>query len=283
MRFGFLKLPNVESLSWLEGRGDARHLAGLGIAWLVVLFVIPVVLLLWESLNFDGGDPLVNYRRALSEVYLMTLGRTFYYALLTTIACLVLGYAFSYYVAFKASRPILFLALVALPLWIAIIIRYFGVALFFLPTGPIAQLFGTDFGVLFAIPGVILGLTSALLPFAILPIYNSLRSIDEEMVHASRVLGASQVRTVYEVIFPMSLSGIVAATLFVYILAAGSFLAPAILGGSENFMMANVIEATFGYNTGLSAAMAVVFTVALLIIVGAFNRYTNIAEVLGNL
>lgn len=282
-----MKAPIIEfpdtGVSWLEDGITSRHLAGFGIGFLVFLFVIPVALLLWESLNFGGGNPFEHYRQALSGVYVSTLLRTFYYALLTTIVCLVLAYVFCYYVVFKSERKLFLMALVAVPLWVAIIIRYFGVALFFLPTGPVAKLFGTDFGILFDTPGVIVGLTCALLPLAIFPIYNSLQSIDEEMIHASRVLGASQIHTVREVILPMSLSGIVAATLFVYILAAGSYLAPAILGGSGDFLMANIIERSFGYNTELAAALAVVFTVSLLIIVGTFNRYVNIAEVLGDL
>ena len=282
MRLPIIELPGTGSFGF-EDRISSRHLAWFGIAFLVLLFVLPVVMLLLESMNFDGGDPFQHYRTALSSVYLMTLVRTFWYALLTTIFCLVLAYAFSYYVVFKASHPLLFLALIALPLWIAIIIRYFGVALFFLPTGPFVEVFGSDFGVLFNTPGVVIGLISALLPLAILPIYNSLQSIDDEYIHASRVLGASQLTTAREVILPMSLSGIVAGTLFVFILAAGSFLAPAILGGSGNFMMANIIESTFGYNTSLSAALAVVFTVALLILVGVFNWFVNIGEVLGDL
>lgn len=284
MRFGIVEVPEERVPTWIRDRITYRRLVGVGVAWLVLLFVVPVVVLLFESLNLEGGEGIfVNYRNALSGVWLMTLARTFYYALLTTFACLVLGYAFAYYVAFRTRRRIVFLALVALPLWVAIIIRYFGVALFFLPTGPFVGVFGSDFGILFNTPGVIVGLTSALLPFAILPIYNSLRSIDEEMIHASRVLGAGQLRTVYEVIWPMSLSGVVAATLFVYILAAGSFLAPAILGGSGNFMMANVIEQTFGYAMGLGSALAVVFTVSLLVLIAAFNRFVNISEVLGDL
>lgn len=283
-RPGSIRIPEERVPSAIRDRITSRHLVGVGIAWLVFLFVIPVVVLLFESLNFGGGGGVFeNYRSALSGVWLVTLARTFYYALLTTVACLVLGYIFSYYVAFKTERRIIFLALVALPLWVAIIIRYFGVALFFLPTGPVPMVFGTDFGVLFNTPGVIIGLVSALLPFAILPMYNSLQSIDDEMIHASRVLGASQFRTTYEVIFPLSLSGVVAATLFVYILAAGSFLAPAILGGSGNFMMANVIEQTFQYNIELGSALAVVFTVSLLILIIAFNKWVNISEVLGNL
>lgn len=293
MRFDIVTLPEFNPPEWAKDRFDARHLAGIGIAWLVLLFVIPVFMLLFQSLNFGEGGLFANYRNALAPVWLWTLARTFWYALLTTVSCLILGYIFAYYVAFKTTRRLAFLAFVALPLWVAIIIRYFGVALFFLPTGPWAELFGiSDSAVGFIppansimhnTPGVIIGLTSALLPFAILPIYNSLQAIDEEYIHASQVLGAGRLRTFREVIFPMSLSGVVAATLFVYILAAGSFLAPAILGGRGNFMMANVIEDTFQYAQDTGAALAVVFTVALLILILAFNRYVNISEVLSDL
>lgn len=293
MRFSIVTLPDIDTPAWVSDRFDARHLAGVGVAWLVLLFVIPVLVLLFQSLNFGDGGLFANYRNALAPVWLWTLARTFWYALLTTVACLVLGYTFAYYVAFKTKRRLAFLAFVALPLWIAIIIRYFGVALFFLPTGPWAAVFGISEGtvgfippanaILHNTPGVIIGLTSALLPFAILPIYNSLQAIDEEYIHASHVLGAGQLRTFREVIFPMSLSGVVASTLFVYILAAGSFLAPAILGGRGNFMMANVIESTFQYAQDTGAALAVVFTVALLILILAFNRYVSISEVLSDL
>ncbi len=274
MRFG-LTLP--ERSSWFERHLAARHLAVFGIAWLVVLFVVPVMLLFVESLQF-GGDRFGNYRRVFAGVWLMTLVRTLYYALVTTVLCLVLGYVFSYYVAFKTERRVAFLALVAVPLWVAIIVRYMGVALFFLPTGPVVQVFGTDFGVLFSARGVILGLTSALLPFAILPMYASLRSVDEELVQASRVLGAGGLRTAYAVVVPLSLPGIVAATLLVYILAAGSFLAPELLGGPGDFMAANVVGAS-----GFGAAFAVVFTALLLVLVGLFNRLVDLTTVLGDL
>lgn len=264
-------------MSRIERRIAARHLAWFGVAWLVVCFAIPVALLLVESFEF-GGDLLSNYRRVFERVWLMTLVRTFSYALWTTVVCLPLGFVFSYYVAFKTKRRVAFLALVAVPLWVAIIVRYMGVALFFLPTGPVVSVFGTDFGVLFSARGVILGLTSALLPFAILPIYASLRAIDEETVAASRVLGASGPRTVYEVVLPMSRPGIVAATLLVYILAAGSFLAPELLGGPGNFMAANVVG-----TSGFGAAFAVVFTGSLLLIVAVFDRVVDITTTIGDL
>ncbi|THE63620.1 ABC transporter permease subunit [Salinadaptatus halalkaliphilus] len=260
-----------------------RVLIGIGLLWLSVFFVVPVVYLLFESLNFGDGSLLANYEQALQAVYRQALYRTFGYALLTTVLTLLLGYLTAYYIAFKSSRPFLLLTLVLLPLWVAIIIRFFGVRLFFLSSGPVQQLFGTDFGIMNSRNGVILGLMSALLPFAVLPIYNSLQSIDDELIHASRTLGAGQFQTLRSVIFPLSLSGVIAATLFVFILAAGSFLAPAIMGGPSNFMMANVIEEAQSYSVSLAAAMAVVFTGSLLIVIGAFNHVANVSEVLGDL
>lgn len=283
MRFGNVQLPEFPAVSILEDRSKPKLLMAVGLGWLTIFFVIPVVVLLFESLNFSEGSLLENYSTALSGTYLWTLGRTMAYAFITTIVCLILGYWISYYIAFKAKRQMLMLGFVLLPLWIAIIIRFFGVSLFFLPTGPVQQVFGTDFGILFSTSGVIIGLTSALLPFAILPIYNSLQSIDEELINASKILGATPLHTLRTVIFPLSLSGVIASALFVYILAAGSFLAPAILGGPGDFMMANVIEQSFSYSIPLAAALSVVFTVALLILIGVFNHYANISEVLSDL
>lgn len=283
MKFGIVTLPDFSTPEWLRGRSSPKLLVALGLGWLTLFFIAPVIVLFVESLNFGGGDLFTNYRDALSGVYLETLGRTLYYALITTVVCLVFGYTIAYYIAFKAKRQVAMLALVLLPLWIAIIIRYFGVSLFFLPTGPVQQLFGTDFGVLFTTRGVVVGLVSALLPFAILPMYNSIQSIDDELIYASEVLGATPLYTLRTVIIPLSLSGVVAAALFVYILAAGSYLAPALLGGPDDFMMANVIEQTFTYDLDLAATMSVVFTVTLLILIGLFNHYANISEVLSDL
>ena len=278
-----IKLSTVDLPRSVRDRVTPRTLVGIGLLWMTLLFIVPVLFLVYESLHFGDGGLFANYRQALAPVYLEVLAQTFWYAFLATAITLVLGYLTAYYIAFKSERPLLLLGLVLLPLWVAIIIRFFGVRLFFLPTGPVQQVFGTDFGFLFSRNGVILGLVSALLPFAVLPIYNSLRAIDEELIHASHTLGAGQLQTLRSVILPLSFSGIVAATLFVFILAAGSYLAPSIMGGPGNDMMANIIADTQGYSVALASAMAVVFTGALLVLVGLFNHFANVSEVLGDL
>jgi len=269
----------------LKRYGSPRALVGVGVGFLLVFYVVPILLLYWQSLNFGEGGLFVHYERALSGVYLRILARSFYYGVVTTATTLALGYVVAYYIAFKGTYETWLLGLVVLPLWIAYIIRYLGLQLFLVPTSPFVQLTGTDFGILFSTTGVIIGLTAVFLPFAILPIYNALSSIDEALVDASRVMGADQWRTIRSIVFPLSLSGVIAGGLIVFILATGSFLAPAVLGGPGNTMIANVIEQAFSdmFDLELAAALAVVYTTVLLALIVGFNSYVNIGRVLGEL
>lgn len=276
---------NLPIPAWVHRRVSSRILLGIGLGWLALFFVLPILLLVWQSIDLTASNPLAAYQQALGGVYLEAILRSFYYGGITTAITLLLAYVFAYYAVFHTSYQRVLLALIVLPLWIAYIIRYLGIQLFLSSTGPFVQLFGTDFGILFSTTGVIVGLTSAFLPFATLPIYNSLSAIDEAYVNASRVLGASQFYSVRSVIVPLSLSGIVAAGLIVFILASGSFLAPAVLGGSGNLMIANMIERSFSelYNLELASALSVIYSALLLLLLGLFNSYVNLGEVFSNL
>lgn len=269
----------------VERYASARTMVGIGLAFLSVFYIVPILFLYWNSLNFGDGGLFVHYEQALSDVYLVTLGRSFYYGVLTTVVTLSLGYVLAYYIAFRASREKLLLGLVVLPLWIAYVIRYLGIQLFLFPSSPFVQLIGTDFGILFSTEGVIIGLTSVFLPFAILPIYHALTSIDEDLIDASRVLGAGQLQTIRSVVLPLSLSGVIAGGIIVFILATGSFLAPAMLGGPNDTMIANVIQQSYSqtFDLGLASSLAVIYTSILLVLLMVFNSYVNLGEVLGEI
>lgn len=278
----------VEESTFVDGLQDRvtnRTLAAIGLGWLTVFFIVPLLLLAYASFNLDGGSVFANYRTALSGVYLNAIVRSFYYGIITTAISLVLAYALAFYIVFYAERKLLLLGLVILPFWVAYIIRYLGIQLFLSPSGPFVMVFGTNFGLLFSSAGVIIGLTSALMPFAILPIYNALDSIDEELIDASRVLGAGRIRTIISVVFPLSLSGVVAGGIIEFILATGSFLGPAILGGEGQTMIANIIAQTFntGFNVELASAIAILYTAILTAVLLVFNSVVNIGEVLGDL
>lgn len=262
-----------------------RHLAIFGIGFVGLFFVLPVLLLIPESLALGSNNPFQAYTRVTQGIYVNAFVRSFVYAILTTIATLSLAYILSYYMAFATQRAQIVLILVIIPLWIAYIIRYFGILLFLSPAGPFADLTGIDPNVLFTAPAVIIGLSNVYLPFAILPIYNSLNSIDRDLTSASRVLGATKWRTIASIVFPLSLPGLVAGGLIVFILAAGSFLGPAVLGGPNQTMIANVIAQSFleNFNIQFASALAVVYTVLLVALLIAFNTAFDLQEALGNL
>jgi spermidine/putrescine transport system permease protein len=270
----------------VQQRVSGGTLALIGLATLAILFVVPIALLFRESLNLSGpGSVFVHYETALSSIYLETIIRSFLFGLATTIVSLILAYSLAYYIVFHSKYKLLLLGLVILPFWVAYIIRYLGIQLFFSPTGPFVGLFGSDVGVLFSPLGVIVGLASALLPFAILPIYNSLDAIDKEMIDASQVMGAGRLRTFRSVTLPLSLSGVVAGGLIEFILATGSFLAPAILGGPGETMIANLIAEVFSsaFNIELASALAMIYTVVLTAVLLVFNSVVDIGEVLGDI
>ncbi|WP_436346541.1 ABC transporter permease [Natronorubrum sp. FCH18a] len=270
--------------SWLTDRISNRHLVGIGVGWVAFFFVFPILFLVVESLNFGEGSLFEAYHRAMGGVYVDAFVRSFIYGFVTTVLTLAFAYVLAYYLAFASKRVRLLLTLVVVPLWIAYIIRYFGLLLFFSPTGPLAQA-GLEIDLLFTSTAVILGLTNAYLPFAVLPIYNSLNAIHHETIDASRILGAGQSRTIYEVVLPLSAPGIVAAGVIVFILATGSFLGPAVLGGPGQSMIANEIARTFleAYNIQLASALAVIYTVLLVAFIAAFNAVFNLQEALGNI
>ncbi|MFD1586517.1 ABC transporter permease [Halorientalis brevis] len=269
----------------LEGRVANRHLALFGLGFVGLFFILPVLLLIPESLALDSSTPFESYLRAMDGIYVDAFVRSFLFGVVTTAVTLALAYMLSYFLAFSTDRVRTAMTLIIVPLWIAYIVRYFGILLFLSPAGPLADLTGIETGLLFTTPAVIIGLANVYLPFAVLPIYNSLNAIDDELVDASRVLGAGKWHTIAKVIFPLSLPGLVAAGLIVFILAAGSFLGPAVLGGPKQTMIANVIAQAFlsNFNIQFASALAIVYTVLLVGTLLVFNTVFDLQEALGNI
>ncbi len=269
----------------LQGRISNHHLALLGVSFVGFFLILPIIFLIPESLNLGSSTPFESYRRAMDSIYVDAFVRSFIFGLATTAVTLSLAYLLAYYLTFAARRVRIVMTLIIVPLWIAYVIRYFGILLFLSPAGPFANLTGIDPGLLFTSPAVILGLANVYLPFAVLPLYNSLNAINKELIDASRVLGADKWWTIIKIIFPLSLPGLVAAGLIVFILAAGSFLGPAVLGGPQQAMIANVIAKAFleNFNIQFASALAIIYTILLVGFLIAFNTVFDIQEVLGDI
>jgi len=219
-----------------------------GLIWLFLFFVIPLVRLGQKSLD---GDGLTNYSNAFTN-YRDIIGRTFKFAGLATIACIVLGYPLAYVIAMKAGRyKNVLLALVVLPFFTTYLIRAIAWRTLLADGGPIVgvlrslSLMGDNSGLLGTDIAVVGSLTYNFLPFMVLPIYVALEKVDRRLLEAGPDLYASGWRTFRKVTVPLSISGVFAGSLLTFIPAAGDFVNVEFIGSERQTMIGNVIEKNF--------------------------------------
>lgn len=246
--------------------------------WLAAFFLAPLALVWGFSFGEKRGlveiavnGTLENYARALDPLYLGIFGKSFWFAGLTTLICLVVALPVAVAITFASPRwkPILLL-LTILPFWTNLLIRTYaliavlrtrgyvnftaewlwekGNALLLLAGLGEHRLLGDrfePFELLYNNTAVVFGLVYVHLPFMVLPLYAALDRLDRSYLEASLDLGASQIRTFASVVVPLAMPGIVSGIVITFIPALGSFLTPDLLGGTDSQMIANVIERQF--------------------------------------
>lgn len=260
------------------------------------LMIIPMAFIVVYSfwLRTATGDEQVgfyldNWRDVLTDrFYFDILFQTLRIALISTILCALVGYFPAYFVARTRLRSKAFLLLLLmLPFWISYIIRtmswinILGVSgalnTFFMWLGVINE----PLEVLYNEGTVILGLVHFLLPFMILNIYVSLDGIDESLTDAAQSLGCTGWQAFREVTFPLSLPGLAAGSLLCFVLGAGTYITPLVLGGPTNAMFANLVfEAVV---TQLDWPLGSVLSLVLLFLLGAvvmvYTRYLGVDQI----
>ena len=265
--------------------------------WLVIFLAAPLALVLIYSLLTHGSGGAIirsftldNYARFFRvPVYSRILWRSFIVGLETTGMALILGYPTAYFLANRKSGSSLLIFLIMVPFWTSYLIRIYSWMLILMERGVINYLL-LNLGILqdparllFTPFAVVVGMTYSAIPFMILPIYAVLRGIDHSLVEAAKTLGANDWQAFLEVTLPLSLPGMVAGSIIVFIQGAGNFLAPAILGGSGEDLMANVIANRFleAFNWPLGSALAVIFLVVMIVFLLLVNKYVALEEIYG--
>jgi spermidine/putrescine transport system permease protein len=248
------------TLAWLHSRPTARALALLapGGFWLLLFFLAPLVIMFGYSFMprgiYGGVEPgftLEHYRRFFDPLYLGILTRTFVWAIACTVICLVLGYPVAYVIARSGRWRTLLLFLVVLPFWTSFLVRTFAMIFLMRDTGLInSGLLALGFidrplTMLYTPFSVMTGLVYGFLPFMILPIYASLEKLDPALLEAAEVLGARPRARFRQVTLPLSIPGVIAGCLLVFIPALGSFLTPDLLGGAKQVMIGNLVQNQF--------------------------------------
>ena len=286
--------PNADGLR-RDALAERIALFGLGLPALllvVVIMVVPVVWLFWLSfLADDGSLGLVNYQRLIAQPsYERIFIATFEISALTTAVCVVLGYPLAYVLSQLPPRLAnLCMIGVLMPFWTSILVRTYAWLVLLQRHGLINTwgmklgLWNEPLALAYNVTGTLIGLIHIMLPFLILPVYGSMRAIDRAYLKAAANLGASPVHVFWRVFFPLSLPGLLAGVLIVFILCLGSYVTPEMLGGGKVIMVANAIatDIQLFFNWGAASALGVVLLVLTLSILYVASRLVGLNRMFG--
>ncbi len=261
---------------------------GLLLAW---AFFLPIGRLLLTSVT-DPSLNVDNYLRIWNEpLYLTVIWRTIWIAFLTTSIGLVLGYPVAALMA-RSRGWVAALAIICvlIPLWTSVLVRSYAWIVLLERRGLINEiliklgLIDAPLKMLYTDGAVLIAMAHVLLPFMVLPIYSSLHAIPRDLPMAAANLGAGRIRTFVSVVFPLSLPGVFAGCLIVFVMSLGFYVTPALLGGPQTLMIATLIgqQASELLNWPFAGAISLVLLVLSLGITLVFKRVLNLERVLAN-
>jgi len=277
-----------------------RFVISVPMAWLLVFFMLPFLVLLYISFVDMGADihpfkPLWdakagvlrlkydNYTSIFASTESGIWGQTIYveaylrslaYAFCTAVLCLILGYPFAYAIARSspAVRPAL-LMMVMLPFWTSFLLRVYAWKGIMADQGVLNRLLlalgliNEPLQMLYTNVSMLVGMTYVYLPFMVLPLYATLSKLDLRLLEAAYDLGASPFKAFWLVTVPLSRAGIVAGFMLVFIPAVGEFVIPSLLGGPENIMVGRVVwDEMFTSNNWPRASALAVSMIALIVV-----------------
>ena len=277
-----------------QGRNEQRMLLSLATPALlavIAIIVIPVGWLFYLSFIADDGSLTLEHYRKMIEYksYARVFVTTFQVSILTTLLCILIGYPLAYFLAILPPRAAgFFMLAVLLPFWTSLLVRTYA-WLVLLQKNGILNDFAMSVGLwdepiklVHNLTGTLIGMAHIMLPFLVLPLYSSMRKIERDMMHAAANLGATPVQAFWKVYFPLSLSGMVAGSLIVFVLCLGFYVTPAVLGGGRVVMVATQITAILEnqFNWGAASALGVVLLVATLVILYAASKLLRLDAVM---
>ena len=262
------------------------------IFWLICFFLIPLLSVFAYSFIERGtyggvqwNFTLENYQRLFDGLYLGILWRSVSTAIVATVLCLILGYPFAYYLArYQPKWRNVLLLLVVVPFWTNFLIRTYAWILILRTEGVLNSLLA------FLVPNfqplellntpiaVQLGLVYGYLPFMILPLYASLEQLDLGLMEAAQDLGASPRRTFWHVTVPLSLPGILAGSMLVFIPTVGAFITPDLLGGGKVSYIGNVVERQFKSARDWPFGSALSFMLMCIVLVGTVLYFRTLGN-----
>ena len=294
MTIAEMEKPNERGLQKVAAN-ERLTFFGLTLPYLLMvtaLIVIPVGWLFYLSfIGRDGSLSFENYERMMkSKAYIRIFLTTFKISILTTIICAAIGYPLAYFMS-QLSRKWANICMIGvlIPFWTSLLVRTYAWLVLLQKKGLLNNM-AIEMGIISEpiklvhnTTGTLIGMVHIMLPFLILPLYANMRAIDKDALKAASSLGATPTRAFWTVFFPLSLPGLLAGLLIVFVLCLGFYVTPAILGGGRVIMAAMKISSNIElyFSWGAASALGVVLLVVTGIILFIASKLVSMDQ-LGN-
>lgn len=260
------------------------------VALVLVFYVAPIIQVL--IISFTEPEPgFGNYERLLTSAGMQrVIVTTLRICLITTAVSLLLGYAIAYAITLASPRAKMWWILaVLLPLWISVLVRAFAWVTLLRRQGLVnntlmqAGVISEPLPLVWNEFGILVGMVHYMVPFAVLPMLASMREIDPRLLAAARGLGASRGQVFRQIFLPLSMPGVVAAGVLVFIFSLGFYITPAILGGGRTLMVAEWISIQILdlIRWGLGTMMATMLVLAIFVTLAVFSRVVDLRRMFG--
>ena len=269
-----------------------------GLLWFFIFFLLPLSVIFIYAVTartLGSGEPVrLTFENFMvifqKKHYLIILLRSLKISLLTTVFSIIFSYPVAFFLAKRTRFDKVLIVVLMVPFWINYLIRTFAWKLILSENGVLNQLLlwlkviDEPLRILYSQTSVLLGLIYTYTPMMVLPLYASLLKIDDSLTEASMDLGASRARVFFDVTFKLSLTGIFAGTLLVFIPSLGSFAIPAILGGTDSVMIGNIIENQFGKvgDWNLGSAFTIALALLSIALVLFYSRLFGLESIYKN-
>ncbi|MBU3208130.1 ABC transporter permease [Clostridium algidicarnis] len=261
------------------------------VIWMTCFFLIPVALMVLVSFFTRGefGEVIYSfnvesYIRFMDPLYLNILLKSLIIALFTTAICLVFAYPFAFFIGRSPKKfrgPLIML--VMLPFWTNSLIRTYAWIILLRTEGIInSYLIKLNFiseplKLLYTNTSVLIGMVYMMFPFMVLPIYSSVEKIDKSLIEAASDLGANPFKNFAKIIWPLTMPGVMAGALLVFVPTLGYFFIPDLMGGSKVILISNLIKNQYlmARDWPFGSAISVILIIVMLIIIGGYFKITK--------
>jgi len=262
--------------------------------WLLLFLLIPLIYVIIMSFLTKGAfGGIVNqfsidsYKRIFDPLYLSVMGKSVVLAFETSLICLLISYPFAWLLCKMPSKARGMLSLlIMLPFWVNGLIRLNGWANILRDSGFINEilmktgLIDEPIQMMYTEGAVLFGMVYTFFPFMVLPLQSSISKLDQSLIEASYDLGAKKVKTFFRVIFPMTLPGIFAGTIQVFIPSLGAFFIADVMGGGSSVYLGNLIQNQFlvARNWPLGAAFSVLLIIFTLVVLKVYSKVGDLDD-----